>query len=103
MPHRAMKYVQYQSRGNTVGIEDGVNDFWEIDEDGYVVRSIHMQPDGSRLKYDRQDEADNLGALPEGIIADEMLADRTVGQITFLTATQFDVEWAIRSKNDSVT
>jgi len=85
-----MKYVRYQSQGSTVGIEAGVDDYWEIADDGYVVRSIHLQPDGSRLKYDLQHEADGLGALPEGMITDEMLADKTLGQFTFLTATQFD-------------
>lgn len=97
-----MKHVRYQSQGNTVGIEDGVDDYWEIGDDGYVVRSIHLQPDGSRLKYDRQHEADRLGALPEGVISDEMLADRTVGMITFITATEFNVEWKIRGKNAPV-
>ena len=71
----------------------------EIADDGCVVRSIHIQPDGSRLKYDRQHDADGLGALPEGIIKDEMLADSTIGQIIFLTAAEFDAEWAIRGKN----
>jgi len=95
-----MKYVRYQSRGNTVGIEDGVEDYWEIADDRYVVRSIHLQSDGSRLKYDRKHAADGLGALPEGTISDEMLSDKTVGTITFLTAREFDAEWAIRGKNE---
>ena len=97
-----MKYVRYQSEGNTVGIEDGADDFWEIADDGYVSRSINLQSDGSRLKYDRQHEADKFGALPEGVITDEMLADRAVGKITFLTAAQFAAEWTIRGKNEAV-
>ena len=96
-----MKHVRYQSGGNTIGLEYEIDDYWEIADDGYVARSIHVHPDGSRLKYDRQHAADRFGVLPEGIITDEMLADRTTGQTTLLTATEFDAQWAIRGKNES--
>jgi hypothetical protein len=95
-----MKYVRYQSLGNTVGIDEGIDDFWEIADDGYVVRSIHLQLDGTRLKYDRQHAADQFGVLPEGVITDRMLSDKTVGKITYIEAKEFNLEWEVSAKNE---
>ena len=95
-----MKHVRYESVGNSVGIKEVVDDFWEIADDGYVVRSVHVQPDGSHLKYDREHDADRLGALPEGVITPEMLADRTLGKITFISLADFDAKWTMKAKNE---
>jgi hypothetical protein len=80
-----------------------VDDFWEIGNDGYVVRSINLQIDGSRLKYDRQHESDQFSALPEGVITDGMLSDKPIGKITFITATEFNAAWAVRGKNETAS
>jgi hypothetical protein len=95
-----MKHVRYESVGNSVGIKEVVNDFWEIADDGYVVRSVHVLPDGSNLKYDRERDADHFGALPEGMITPDMLADRTLGKITFISAADFDAKWKMKAKNE---
>jgi len=94
-----MKHVRYQSVGNSVGIEENADDFWEIADDGYVVRSVHILPDGSHLKYDRSHDSDHFGALPEGVITDEMLADRSVGRITIIPPDEFEVKWSVKAKN----
>ena len=94
-----MKHVRYQSVGNTVGIEEAADDFWEIGDDGHVVRSVHVQSDGSHLKYDRSHDADRFGALPEGIITAEMLADRSIGKITFIAPEAFEARWIAKAKN----
>jgi len=97
-----MKYVRYESRGNRVGIIERVDDFWEIGDDGYVLRSVHVQPDGSRLKYDRVHDADCLGALPEGVITPEMLADCSMGTITFISLADFEAKWTMKAKNERI-
>jgi hypothetical protein len=94
-----MKHVRYQSAGNSVGIEGNADDFWEIGDDGHVVRSVHVQSDGSHLKYDRSHHADHFGALPEGVITEDMLADRSVGQITFISPEAFEAKWSAKAKN----
>jgi len=95
-----MKHVRYQSIGNTVGIENTVDDFWEIADDGHVVRSVHLQPDGSLTKYDQEHDADRFGALPEGILTEEMLADSSLGKITFLSLDEFEAKWSLKAKNE---
>ena len=95
-----MKHVRYQSGGNTVGITEVVDDFWEIADDGHVVRSVHFQPDGSVLKYDQKHDADHFGALPEGEMSEEMLQDRSVGAVTFISPAEFEVRWSQKAKNE---
>ncbi len=97
---REMKHVRYQSFGNTVGITEVVDDFWEIADDGHVSRSVHVQHDGSVLKYDQKHDADHLGALPEGVITEEMLADRSVGAVTPISPTEFEAKWSQKAKNE---
>ena len=94
-----MKYVRYQSKGNTVGLDDSIDDYWEIDSEGYVARSINVQADGTILKYDRQHAADKHGALPELMITDENLADTSFGIVTILTAKEFETRWNSKAKN----
>ncbi len=96
-----MRYARYQSIGNTVGIEVTVDDFWEIADDGFVVRSVHILPDGSVLKYDQAHAADSFGILPEGVITEEMLSDYSVGKITRVSVSDFGAKWALKAKNRS--
>lgn len=95
-----MKHVRYQSIGNIVGIESAVDDVWEIDDDGYVVRSVQILSDGSVLKYDRDHDADSFGVLPEGVITEEMLSDHSVGKITRISILDFEAKWALKAKNE---
>jgi len=95
-----MKHVRYQSLANTVGIAEVVDDFWEIADDGHVVRSVHLQSDGSVLKYDQEHDADHLGALPEGVITEEMLEDRSVGTVTPISPAEFETRWSLKAKNE---
>jgi hypothetical protein len=97
---REMKHVRYQSLGNTVGITEVVDDFWEIADDGHIVRSILLQPDGSVLKYDREHDADHLGVLPEGVITEEMLEDCSVGTVTLISQAEFETKWLLKAKNE---
>jgi hypothetical protein len=94
-----MKYVRYESLGNTVGLENDINDYWEIGPDGFVERSINVQSDGSLLKYSRDHPADQFGALPEGAISKENLEDENCGKCTRLTASEFEFKWAQKAKN----
>lgn len=94
-----MKYIRYRSFGNTVGIEEGVDDYWEIDSGERVVRSVSVKSDGSHLKYDRVCDADQFGALPEGCVTDEMLADGSVGLCTVIGSDEFEAMWAKTAKN----
>lgn len=96
----ALKHVRYQSTGNTVGIENAVDDFWEIDDDGHVVRSVQILLDGSVLKYGREHDADSFGILPEGVITEEMLSDHSVGKITRISLSDFEAKWALKAKNE---
>jgi hypothetical protein len=95
-----MKHVRYQAAGNHAGIEETADDFWEIEDEGYVVRSVHVQPDGSHLKYDRDHDADRFGALPEGVVTEEMLADSSLGKFTFISLAEFEAKWSLRAKNE---
>jgi hypothetical protein len=95
----ALKHVRYQSTGSTVGIENVVDDFWEIADDGHVVRSVQILLDGSVLKYDRDHGADSFGVLPEGVITEEMLSDHSVGKITLISLPDFEAKWALKAKN----
>ncbi len=94
-----MKYVEYQSEGNTVGLEMDIVSFWEIDDDGCVVRSVDLQPDGTLLKYDQDNQADHLGQLPEGTITDANLADPRYGVCTVIAREAFESAWQADSLN----
>ena len=96
-----MKHVRYQSIGNSVGIQEVIDDFWEVADDGHVVRSVSVRPDGSHLKYDEAHDADHFGALPEGLITPEMLADRSLGKITLISLVDFDAKWTVKAKNEN--
>ena len=95
---KRMKYVHYRSVGNTVGIDPNVEDYWEIDLDCYVTRSITILSDGARLKYDLINDADELGALPEGKITSDMLFDTSFGIATFISLAEFEAAWALTSE-----
>ena len=94
-----MKFVRYQSVGNSVGLESDIDDYWEIDSEGYVVRSICVLPDGTLLKYDQAHDADQFGQLPEGVVTEENLQDASYGKITRLTLQDFEAKWSEKAKN----
>ncbi len=85
-----MKHIRYQAIGNTVGIESAVDDFWEIADDGFVVRSVQILSDGTVLKYDQVHAADSFGILPEGVITEQMLADHSVGKVSRISLSGFE-------------
>jgi hypothetical protein len=95
-----MKYVRYQSAGNCAGIEEEYDDYWEITEEGHIVRSVNVRPDGSQLKYDEKRDADRFGALPEGKIPADMLTDSSLGTFTTISLAEFEARWKIRAINE---
>ena len=96
-----MKHVRYTSSGNSVGLDETIEDYWEIADDGHVVRSINFQLDGSILKYDSRHDADSFGILPEGIIEDAMLADTSLGKAILISSTEFENLWSRKAKNEN--
>ena len=97
-----MKHVRYQSLGNSVGIEEVYDDYWELADNGHVVRSVHVLQDGSRLRYDEEHPADRFGVLPEGRITEELLEDSSLGTITVINEADFEAQWAIKAKNERI-
>ncbi len=91
--HESMKYVRYESRGNTVGLDELIDAYWELDKKNEVIRCIEIKQDGTRLKYNQNHIADSHGQLPEGKITEENLSDKRYGVITTLTKDQFEMEW----------
>ena len=96
-----MKHVRYTSSGNTVGLEETIDDYWEIADDGHVIRSINLQLDGSILKYDSSHDADSFGILPEGLIEDSMLTDVSLGKAIQISHSELESVWSKRSKNEN--
>ena len=94
-----MKYVRYQSVSNKVGLEETIDDYWELADDGYVLRSINVKSDSSILKYDKEHLADEFGQLPEGIITEENLKDRTYGKVIYISLSDFEKQWVSQAKN----
>ncbi len=96
-----MKYIRYQAAGNSVGIEEWADDYWEIADDGFVVRAVNIQLDGANLKYDENRAADRLGALPEGKILEQMLGDRSLGKFTLISLEEFELIWSMKARNEA--
>jgi len=94
-----MKHVHYRSIGNSVGLEENIDDYWEIDVVGYLERSVHILHDGALLKYDRERAADEYGALPEGLVTSEHLEDASFGQTSLISPEEFETLWARPAKN----
>ena len=99
LSHNCMRYFRYRSKTNTVGLDSTLHECWEIDGDGFVLRSITIFPNGERLKYDTERSADRLGQLPEGAITDEDLTDPTYGECATMSLVEFEAEWKISSVN----
>ncbi len=96
-----MKHVRYQPADDLLDAHASVEDYWEIADDGHVVRSIHVMADGTRRKYNEQHAADSFGALPEGVITDEMLADESFGEIALVSPSDFEAMWSLPAKNEN--
>ena len=94
-----MKYIRYTSKGNTVGLEEDIISFWEIASDGYIKRNIEILSDGNRLKYSEHHAADTMGQLPEGIVTEENLQDRSYGESLEIDSNLFEAEWTKEAIN----
>ena len=94
-----MIFVKYSSSGNSVGLDDNINCYWQIDEQGEVIRSIDIQPNGEILKYSEEHIADSYGQLPEGVITTDNLNDQSYGICMFLTESDFDKVWSQKAIN----
>lgn len=94
-----MKYVHYRSIGNSVGLKEDIEDYFEIDAEGYVERSIHVLRNGELLKYDRTHLVDQYGILPEGTVTSDDLDDPSFGQTSLITSEDFEIQWKRLAKN----
>ena len=94
-----MRYVKYLSKGNTQGLEQNIESYWEIDREGHFSRSIEKLEDGTLLKYSEEREADSFGQLPEGKVTEENLTDNTFGIIVNLTKNEFEAVWVQEALN----
>jgi hypothetical protein len=94
-----LKFVKYSSNGNSVGLDDNINCYWQINELGEIIKSIEVQPNAELLKYSKQHQADSYGQLPEGIITPDNLNDRSYGTCTLLTENDFDKVWSKKAIN----
>lgn len=88
-----MKFIKYSSKGNTVGLEENILSYWELDQEGYIVRCIEELETGEYLKYSESHEADSYGQLPEGITTEDNLGDKKYGSCVRLTKNQFEKLW----------
>ena len=82
-----------------MGLEEGIHDLYELDDDYEFTRSIHILPDGALITYDRHHEADEFGQLPEGPITEENLADKRFGTTVPIPKSDFEVMWNKKAKN----
>ncbi len=94
-----MKYIKYNFTENTIGRDDYYISYWELDSDGYVIRSIEITKEGNLTKYDTEHEADQFGQLPEGTITDENLQNKSFGLATRISFDNFNSIWQKPAKN----
>ncbi|MCG7496416.1 hypothetical protein MHO82_06045 [Vibrio sp. Of7-15] len=94
-----MKFIKYTSKGNSVGLDDNIESYWEIDAQGYIARCIEIKPNGDVLKYCETHESDSYGQLPEGVMTKENLNDKSFGVCIALNSTEFEAIWARKAVN----
>ncbi|WP_063370756.1 hypothetical protein [Pseudoalteromonas luteoviolacea] len=94
-----MKFVKYSSKGNSIGLDDNIVSYWQINVQGEVIRSIEIQSNGELLKYLEEHQADSYGQLPEGIITNDNLNNQSYGTCEFLTESDFDKMWSKKAIN----
>ncbi len=94
-----MKFIKYISNGNTVGLENSIESYWELNKEGYIVRSIDMIENGDVLKYSEDHVADSYGQLPEGVITEDNLKDKRFGTCVYISMSEFDKLWSKKSIN----
>lgn len=94
-----MKFIKYLSEGNSVGLENDIESYWEINEHGFITRSIDVIKNGDLLKYSENHSADSFGQLPEGRISVGNLNDRSFGKCIQITDNEFESIWLKKSIN----
>lgn len=94
-----MRFIKYSSIGNTVGLEENIVSYWELDAKGYVVRCIEELETGEYLKYSNDHEADSYGQLPEGITTEENLNDLRYGIYKTIEKKDFEKIWLRKAIN----
>lgn len=94
-----MKFIKYISNGNNVGLENSIESYWELNKEGFIVRSIDIIENGDVLKYSEDHVADSYGQLPEGVITEDNLKDKRFGTCVYITMAEFDSLWNKTSIN----
>jgi hypothetical protein len=94
-----MRYIRYLSRGNTQGLDQGIESYWELDDEGYIVRSVDLLKNGDLLKYSEKHLADSFGQLPEGRTTQDNLDDKSFGSCIRLTKNEFEKVWERKAAN----
>jgi hypothetical protein len=94
-----MKHYRYESKGNTQGLEESIECYWEINDAGFIVRSLELLADKTILKYSEQHEADSMGQLPEGRVTEDNLNDGSFGICTRLSKSEFEKFWRQNAAN----
>lgn len=98
-PNDSMRHYRYESKGNTQGLEEDIDCYWEIDEEGFIIRSVEVLNNKTLLKYSKQHEADSMGQLPEGQITQDNLNDSSFGVCTRMSKGQFEKIWGKNASN----
>jgi len=94
-----MKFIKYLSEGNSVGLENDIESYWEIDVNGYITRSIDIIKNGDLLKYSASHSADSFGQLPEGKVSEVNLNDQSFGKCLNISTEEFESIWLLKSIN----
>lgn len=94
-----LKYIKYKSESNTVGLDEKIINYWSIDEEDFVTKSIDILSNGETLKYDEEHKVDEYSQLPEGQIKQANLDDKSYGICTEITQSEFQEIWIRPSLN----
>jgi hypothetical protein len=87
-----MFYRLYCSSENTVGADEYVC-YSEIGEDGYWLRYVEINADGTALKYDAGHAADRPGTLPEGKWNEKEMSRKEYGTVVVISGELFQAVW----------
>jgi hypothetical protein len=87
-----LKYRLYSSEGNTLALESYLG-YFEIGDDGYVVRYLETRADGTSLRYSTEFDADEYGCLPEGPVDEAEASQPHYGLFSVIAASVFESVW----------